>query len=185
MKLQFIGKIGGEKSIFIANLSDITVQKDVEAELRKLKKVMSGSKHKAKKLLVVDDSELSSRIIKDIFDGSYEVVLAKNGQEGLKLLAEYKNDVAVVLLDMVMPVMDGREFLECKNKSEDTVDIPVIVISSESDESTQVDMLKMGVNDYITKPFVAEIIERRVKNVIDYNERFRKMVREYNNMSKE
>jgi len=45
-------------------------------------------------------------------------------------------------------------------------------------------MLQMGVNDYITKPFVAEIIERRVKNVIEYNERFRKMVKEYQNMSK-
>jgi len=186
MKLQFIGKIGGEKSVFIANLSDITTQKEVETELKKLKKVMnSGGKNKPKKLLVVDDSELSSRIIKDIFDSSYEVHLARNGLEGLNLLREYKNEVAIVLLDMVMPVMDGREFLSHKNADEETVDIPVIVISSESDEGLQVDMLQMGVNDYITKPFVAEIIERRVKNVIDYNERFRKMVKEYQNMSKD
>ncbi|MBQ5883221.1 MAG: response regulator, partial [Clostridia bacterium] len=185
MKLQYIGKVGGEKSIFVANITDITVQKEVETELKKLKKVMNGGKNKPKKLLVVDDSELSSRIIKDIFDGSYEVMLARNGLEGLNLLKEYKNEVAIVLLDMVMPVMDGREFLTHKNSDEDTVDIPVIVISSESDEGLQVDMLQMGVNDYITKPFVAEIIERRVKNVIDYNERFRKMVREYQNMSKE
>ena len=100
-------------------------------------------------------------------------------------LREYKNEVAVVLLDMVMPVMDGREFLTHKNADEDTVDIPVIVISSENDEGLQVDMLQMGVNDYITKPFVAEVIARRVKNVIDYNERFRKMVKEYQNMSKD
>ncbi len=179
MKLQFIGKIGGEKSIFIANIADITIQKDVETELKKLKKVMNGNKNKPKKLLVVDDSELSSRIIKDIFDANYEVILAKNGLEGLNLLKEYKNEVAVVLLDMVMPVMDGREFLEHKNDDGEVVDIPVVVISSESDEGLQVDMLQMGVNDYITKPFVAEIIERRVKNVIDYNERFRKMVKEY------
>ena len=185
MKLQYIGKVGGEKSIFVANITDITVQKEVETELKKLKKVMNSGKNKPKKLLVVDDSELSSRIIKDIFDGSYEVMLARNGLEGLNLLKEYKNEVAIVLLDMVMPVMDGREFLTYKNSDEDTVDIPVIVISSESDEGLQVDMLQMGVNDYITKPFVAEIIERRVKNVIDYNERFRKMVREYQNMSKE
>ena len=185
MKLQYIGKVGEEKSIFVANITDITVQKEVETELKKLKKVMNSGKNKPKKLLVVDDSELSSRIIKDIFDGSYEVMLARNGLEGLNLLKEYKNEVAIVLLDMVMPVMDGREFLTHKNSDEDTVDIPVIVISSESDEGLQVDMLQMGVNDYITKPFVAEIIERRVKNVIDYNERFRKMVREYQNMSKE
>lgn len=185
MKLQYIGKVGEEKSVFVANITDITVQKEVETELKKLKKVMNSSKNKPKKLLVVDDSELSSRIIKDIFDGSYEVMLARNGLEGLNLLKEYKNEVAIVLLDMVMPVMDGREFLTHKNSDEDTVDIPVIVISSESDEGLQVDMLQMGVNDYITKPFVAEIIERRVKNVIDYNERFRKMVKEYQNMSKE
>jgi PleD family two-component response regulator len=146
---------------------------------------MNGDKNKPKKLLVVDDSELSSRIIKDIFSNSYEVILTKNGLEGLNQLKEYKNEVAVVLLDMVMPVMDGREFLERKNSDEDISDIPVVVISSESDEGLQVDMLQMGVNDYITKPFVAEIIERRVKNVIDYNERFRKMVKEYQNMSKD
>lgn len=185
-KLQYIGKVGEEKSIFVANLTDITVQKEVETELKKLKKVMnSGNKDKPKKLLVVDDSELSSRIIKDIFDNSYEVMLAKNGIEGLNLLREYKNEVAVVLLDMVMPIMDGKEFLTHKNADEDTVDIPVIVISSENDEGLQVDMLQMGVNDYITKPFVAEVIARRVKNVIDYNERFRKMVKEYQNMSKD
>lgn len=185
-KLQYIGKVGEEKSIFVANLTDITVQKEVETELKKLKKVMnSGNKDKPKKLLVVDDSELSSRIIKDIFDNSYEVMLAKNGLEGLNLLREYKNEVAVVLLDMVMPIMDGKEFLTHKNADEDTVDIPVIVISSENDEGLQVDMLQMGVNDYITKPFVAEVIARRVKNVIDYNERFRKMVKEYQNMSKD
>ena len=112
-------------------------------------------------------------------------MLAKNGLEGLNLLKEFKNEVAIVLLDMVMPVMDGREFLTHKNADEDTVDIPVIVISSENDEGLQVDMLQMGVNDYITKPFVAEVIARRVKNVIDYNERFRKMVKEYQNMSKD
>lgn len=185
-KLQYIGKVGEEKSVFVANLTDITVQKEVETELKKLKKVMnSGNKDKPKKLLVVDDSELSSRIIKDIFDNSYEVMLAKNGLEGLNLLREYKNEVAVVLLDMVMPIMDGKQFLTHKNADEDTVDIPVIVISSENDEGLQVDMLQMGVNDYITKPFVAEVIARRVKNVIDYNERFRKMVKEYQNMSKD
>jgi PleD family two-component response regulator len=81
--------------------------------------------------------------------------------------------------------MDGKEFLTHKNSEEDTVDIPVIVISSENDEGLQVDMLQMGVNDYITKPFIAEVIARRVKNVIDYNERFRKMVKEYQNMSKD
>ena len=88
-KLQYIGKVGEEKSIFVANLTDVTMQKEVETELKKLKKVMnSGNKDKPKKLLVVDDSELSSRIIKDIFANSYEVMLAKNGLEGLSSMAK-------------------------------------------------------------------------------------------------
>ncbi len=184
MKLQHIGEVNDGKSIFIANFTDISAQKEVEFELKKFKKVLNH-KSKPKKLLVVDDSELSTRIIKDIFDNSFEVLTAKNGLEGLNVIKEHKSEVAIILLDMVMPVMDGREFLVNKNKDDDTVDIPVIVISSESDEGLQVDMLEMGVNDYITKPFVAEIIERRVKNVIDYNERFRKMVKEHQNMEKE
>ena len=92
------------------------------------------------------------------------------------VLASYKADI----------LASSQYVLRSASASdEDIVDIPVIVISSESDETLQVDMLQMGVNDYITKPFVAEIIERRVKNVIDYNERFRRMVKEYQNMSKE
>ena len=71
----------------------------------------------------------------------YRSVFAKTQRElmpRLNQLKEYRNEVAVVLLDMVMPVMDGREFLEHKNADEDIVDIPVIVISSESDETLQV-----------------------------------------------
>ncbi len=184
MTLQHVGELVDNKSIFIATFTDISDQKDTESELKKLKK-LTGHKVTPKKLLVIDDSELSTRIIKDIFDSSFEVLTAKNGLEGLNLLKELKSDVAIVLLDMIMPIMNGRDFLLAKNENEDTVDIPVIVISSESDEGVQLDMLQMGVNDYITKPFVAEVIERTVKNVIDYNERFRKMVKEYKSVGKE
>ena len=78
-----------------------------------------------------------------------------------------------------MPVMDGRQFLELKNSTERYEDIPVVVVSADDRTERQIDMLQNGVNDYVTKPFVPEIVERRVLNVIEYNSRFRSMLKEY------
>ncbi len=78
-----------------------------------------------------------------------------------------------------MPVMDGQTFLEAKNAMPQAAHIPVIIISSDSREDLQINMLASGVNDYITKPFIPSLTKRRVENVIEYNSRFQEMVREY------
>ena len=130
-------------------------------------------------MLVVDDLEISRAVVAELFKDEFEVVEASNGLEELDVLEENGTNISIILLDMYMPVMDGAEFLRCKNKIKQYADIPVIIISAEDSENCQVDMLELGVNDYVTKPFVPEVVRRRVRNVLEYNSRFRDMQQEY------
>ena len=130
-------------------------------------------------MLLVDDSSISRFAAKELFKDRFEILEAADGEEALHKLSQHYKDIAIILLDMNMPVMDGRQFLELKNANEKYEDIPVVVVSADDRMERQIDMLQNGVNDYVTKPFVPEIVERRILNVIEYNSRFRSMLKEY------
>ena len=84
--------------------------------------------------LVVDDEEMIKRKLVDVIAGEYDVMEASNGKEALELLAEHLNEIAVIVLDLVMPVMDGFAFMEEFRKHEEYENIPVIVATSNEDE---------------------------------------------------
>ncbi|MEG1997045.1 MAG: diguanylate cyclase, partial [Clostridiales bacterium] len=88
-------------------------------------------------------------------------------------------------LDITMPEMDGKEFLQHKNKLPEFDGIPVIMITADDSPAQQISTLSLGANDYIVKPFIPEVVTRRVKNVVESNYRFKKMVQEYNTMSEQ
>ena len=81
-----------------------------------------------KQILIVEDNELNRAIICEILSGQYRVLEAENGQEGLDILQQNK-DVALILLDMMMPVMDGYTFLDRLREDEELSLIPVIVLT--------------------------------------------------------
>jgi putative two-component system response regulator len=118
-------------------------------------------------ILIVDDIELNREILYELFHDQYNVLEAENGQAALDLIAEYGETIAVVLLDIVMPVMDGFGVLKnmISNKSIET--IPVIMITAESDEEKALMGYSMGVVDIINKPFNPDIVRRRVQNTVD------------------
>ncbi|MDR2295667.1 MAG: response regulator [Clostridiales Family XIII bacterium] len=120
-----------------------------------------------KNILLVDDIELNREILYELFHEQYNVLEAENGQIALDLIAEYGQTIAIVLLDIVMPVMDGFGVLEnmILNKSIET--IPVILITAESDEEKALMGYSMGVVDIINKPFNPDIVRRRVQNTVD------------------
>lgn len=170
-----------EKSCMVFSIyTDITNEKLYESQLQKLLNY-ADIQSKKKKMLVVDDLKLSRAVLKNLFDTKYEIVEAANGREALEILKTNIDDIAIILLDMVMPVMSGDEFLVEKNKLEAARDIPVVIISAEKDPDIQLNMLRLGVNDYITKPFDNGITEQRVENVLEYNSRFHKLIEEYRN----
>ncbi len=123
-------------------------------------------------ILVVDDVEINREILCEIFR-DYETMQAANGQEVIDIMEKRREDIAVVLLDVLMPVVDGMTVLEKMNDSGWIDDIPVLLITGEVSTELEHRAYKMGATDVIAKPFDASIIKQRTKNVIElyYNKR--------------
>ena len=124
---------------------------------------INGKKHK---ILIVDDSELNRAILTDILENEFEIVEAENGLEAINYLEEHSLEVSLVLLDMIMPVMDGMSTLETMNKREWIRDIPVISISADQQAANVEKAYNLGVTDFIHRPFDSNIVYRRVVNTI-------------------
>ncbi len=120
-----------------------------------------------KSILVVDDMELNRAILCEIFRQDYHMIEAENGEEALKCIKERENELAAVLLDIVMPVMDGFAALEQMNQTDFTKKVPVFLITAENTEESTIKGYEMGVMDVIGKPFVSHIVKRRIESVIE------------------
>ncbi|MDR1246615.1 MAG: response regulator [Clostridiales Family XIII bacterium] len=118
-------------------------------------------------ILIVDDIELNRDILYELFHDQYNVLEAENGQAALDLIAEYGQTIAIVLLDIVMPVLDGFGVLKNMILDKSIETIPVIMITAESDEEKALMGYSMGVVDIINKPFNPDIVRRRVQNTVD------------------
>ncbi len=129
------------------------------------------------KILVVDDLELNRSILASMLEDEYSIIEADNGQEALNIISQYGTEISLVLLDMVMPVMNGLETVEIMNERGLMEDIPVIMISSENYPKFISHAYEMGVTDFITRPFDASIILKRIKNTIFIYEKQRRLAR--------
>lgn len=187
LKLKYINSIEG-RNIIIGTHMDITSEKQVEDSFNKyvyaLQSATMFDESKEESILIVDDLEFNRNILREMMKDQYKIYEASNGREALEILEEHSTEIRLILLDIVMPVMDGREFLAIKNKNLMFRDIAVIIITAEEDTQMQLNMLESGVNDYITKPFIKESVLRRINNVLDYNNRFRDMMHEYSKIAK-
>lgn len=118
-------------------------------------------------ILIVDDEELNRLLLCQLFEGKYTVLQAGNGKEALNALRMHGNEIAIVLLDIVMPVLDGFGFLESMHNSGLLGQIPVVLITGDSSLNSAKRGYEYGTADIITKPFEPDIVKRRVENVID------------------
>lgn len=117
------------------------------------------------KILIVDDSEMNREILTDMLGREYEVFEAENGREAITVLQERNTDISLVLLDMVMPVMNGLEVLEIMSKNGWLSDIPVIMISSDDSAEFTHKAYDLGVTEFIHRPFDAVIVKKRCDNI--------------------
>ena len=122
------------------------------------------------KVLIVDDVEINRSILGSILEDEYTIVEAENGKQALDIIEEQKDELSVILLDLVMPEMDGKQVLEELNKRKIMRTIPVLVISGENSYETERECFDLGISDYIAKPFNNVIIRKRVKNVARFYE---------------
>ena len=128
------------------------------------------------KILLVDDSAMSRMILKEILGGDYSILEAENGQECLEKMQAEAGNIALVLLDINMPVMDGFEVLKAMNVNHTIEDIPVIMISSDDSDAAIRRSYELGASDYVTRPFDARIVYRRVTNTIKLYAKQRRLV---------
>lgn len=117
-------------------------------------------------ILIVDDSEINREILSAMLENEFDILEAENGEQCLEMLSQYGTGISLVLLDIVMPGMDGFEVLSVMNRKHLIDDIPVIIISSEDSQNTIRRAYELGVSDYINRPFDARIVYRRVYNTI-------------------
>lgn len=117
------------------------------------------------KILIVDDSEINRAMLKEILGESYEYLEAENGLRAIEILRR-RTDIALVLLDLIMPEMDGFDVLRVMQCYAWQEEIPVIVISAAEDNRSVERAYDMGVADYIRRPFERVMVLRRVKNAL-------------------
>jgi len=125
-----------------------------------------------RRLLVVEDSRLAQRMMREFFEGvGFRVAVAGNGREALE---EFKPHLPeVIISDIIMPVMDGWEFCEKVRSNPATADIPFLFVSAARKVPDRVRGLRMGADDYITKPFSQEELLARVERILAKVERLR------------
>ena len=128
------------------------------------------------KILLVDDSKMNRMMLTEILGDSYHILEAENGQECLETLQAEAGNIALVLLDINMPVMNGFEVLKAMNRNHTIEDTPVIMISSEDSDAAIRKSYELGASDYVNRPFDARIVYRRVTNTIKLYAKQRRLV---------
>ena len=116
-------------------------------------------------ILIIDDEKANIITLTHILGSQYTIYAAKNGRDGIELAMNYLPDI--ILLDILMPEMDGYEVLSLLKKTEKTQDIPIVFITGLSKVGDEERGLAMGAADYITKPFSSTIVKLRIRNQIN------------------
>lgn len=119
------------------------------------------------KVLVVDDVELNRDILEEILKDEYTVIQAENGKRALEILQKDQEEIAVILLDLIMPEMDGFQVLEVIKENKWMDKMPVLIISGEASVEIEKKCFDYGISDFIKKPFDNKLVKKRVKNVAD------------------
>lgn len=119
------------------------------------------------RILVVDDMEVNRAILSTIFEGEYEVLLAEDGGQAIDIIESCGTELSAILLDIVMPNVDGFGVLDYLDQKQYMSSVPVILITSDTSYESKRRGYELGVSDFISKPFEPDIVTRRVQNLID------------------
>ena len=119
------------------------------------------------KVLIVDDLEMNREMLAAILEKDYPILEADGGKNAIAMIQKHQSEIAVVLLDLVMPEVDGFAVLEVMKNQSWLKSIPVLVITAESKSEIESKCFEMGVSDFIRKPFDNAIVRNRVKNIVD------------------
>ena len=123
-----------------------------------------------KTLLLIEDDEINRQFLLEILQEDYVVLTAANGQHGLDILEKEAQSISAILLDIQMPVMNGFQFLKHVENNSDYNRIPILVTTVLDGEEDEKECLKLGVSDFIVKPYSPLLVKMRVENIIHMTE---------------
>lgn len=129
-------------------------------------------------VLVVDDSDMNRFLLSQILLDDYNVIEACDGVEATQIIQDHFKELSIVLLDIVMPRMDGFGVQEFMNANDLIQDLPVIMISSMDEDSAIRRCYELGISDYVRRPFSADVVGKRVYNIVRLYQRQRNLQRE-------
>ncbi len=118
-------------------------------------------------LLIVDDVELNRELLKELFKDQYTIYEAENGVEAEECLARDHNNIAAILLDVIMPIKGGFDVLDFMIRNDMMKEIPIILITGDTSSEVQQKGYDLGVTDIISKPFDPYVVRSRVKNTVE------------------
>ncbi len=117
------------------------------------------------KMLIVDDAFTNRILLSEAFEDDFEIFMAENGEVALDILRKNK-DMAIVLLDLIMPIIDGFSVLQAMIEDSELCEIPVVVVTSADEIENQVRAFDLGAADILTKPLNIQLIRHRIRNII-------------------
>lgn len=163
-KFMYLAK--NQKNMVVTEKDFVNDEKGTALEAMKVKQ----------QILIVDDSEMNREILTEMLQNDFRILEAENGEQALTMLKQYGTGISLMLLDIVMPVMNGFEVLAAMAREHWMDDIPVIMISSEGSEDYIRRAYEMGVADYISRPFDAKVVFQRVFNTIKLYAKQRRLI---------
>ena len=160
-----------DEYMYQAKTSKNTIVTEKDGQRTPEESVAAGRRNASRyRILIVDDSEMNRMILSEMLKGEFEILEAENGSACLE------TKISLILLDIVMPGMDGFGVLEYMNRNNLIGDIPVIMISGEDSGEVIKQAYEWGVSDYIKRPFDMEVVHRRVLNTIKLYAKQRRLV---------
>lgn len=135
---------------------------------------------KKEKLLIVDDSRFQRVVFREMLAEKFEILEAVDGKECLEIIKKNGNNIDIVLLDLVMPNMDGFEVLRKRQTIKEFESIPVIALTTSNEISFQTEAFELGANDFIMKPVDARIAISRINNTLESVRHLKEVLEEQN-----
>ena len=147
---------------------------DLSGEMQCAHNTVEENAHQ--QILIVDDSAMNRALLAEILGEDFRVLEAENGKKCMEMLYEHPQDIALVLLDINMPEMNGYDVLRAMNADHSIEDIPVIMISSDDSEAAIRQSYELGASDYVSRPFDARVVYQRVTNTIKLYAKQRRLI---------
>lgn len=141
-------------------------------EIAELVQVIPRNKDTGKKLLVIDDSDQIRWFLKHVFTKEYQILEARNGEEGIRMASQEEPDL--VLCDVMMPVKDGFDTCKAIKSNPQTAQIPVVMLTAKVESEDVITGIEAGADDYITKPFDIEILRSKINSLMKKREEMKR-----------